>query len=41
MKEGLFEDGVFIKDKKDIRKYNPNVHVIAGKIDFDDYLVVG
>ena len=37
--EGLFENGVFTPNKKDIKQYNPNVHQISMKIDVDQYLV--
>ena len=39
VKEGLFEDGEFKKNKNDIKSYNPNIHTIAQKLDFEYYLI--
>jgi hypothetical protein len=38
IEEGLYVGNNFIKDKKRIKAYNPNVHLIAMKIDFEAYM---
>ena len=36
--EGLFEKGEYRVNKSEVKSYNPNIHLIAKKIEIDEYM---